>query len=48
MGGHNNGLGLHNVYNFVTQVLKGDIKLQSKLGEGFKAVIQFPAYLQEV
>ncbi|RTE86508.1 MULTISPECIES: two-component regulator propeller domain-containing protein [Gammaproteobacteria] len=46
-GSGGSGLGLHIVYNFVTQVLKGDIKLNSKKDKGFEAVITFPANYRE-
>ncbi len=36
------GLGLHIVYNLVTQRLKGTIHCESKLGVGTKFIIKFP------
>jgi signal transduction histidine kinase len=36
------GLGMHVVYNLVTQKLKGKINLSSKQGEGFSCAIQIP------
>jgi signal transduction histidine kinase len=36
------GLGLHIVYNLVTQRLKGTIHCESQLGKGTKFIIQFP------
>ncbi|MBF0109963.1 MAG: DUF3365 domain-containing protein [Magnetococcales bacterium] len=36
------GLGMHVVYNQVTQVLKGSIACQSAIGEGVLFVIKFP------
>lgn len=36
------GLGLHIVYNLVTQRLKGTIHCESQLGMGTKFIIQFP------
>jgi signal transduction histidine kinase len=36
------GLGMHIVYNLVTQLFKGEIKCQSKLGEGIEIIISFP------
>jgi len=36
------GLGLHIVYNLVTQKLKGNIQCQSQVGKGTKFIIQFP------
>ncbi|MCU0547039.1 MAG: trifunctional serine/threonine-protein kinase/ATP-binding protein/sensor histidine kinase [Oscillatoriaceae cyanobacterium Prado104] len=37
------GLGLHIIYNLVTQKLKGTIQCQSQVGIGTKFIIQFPA-----
>jgi predicted ATPase/signal transduction histidine kinase len=37
------GLGLHIIYNLVTQKLKGTITCQSQVGSGTKFIIQFPA-----
>lgn len=37
------GLGLHIIYNLVTQKLQGTIKCQSQLGQGTKFLIKFPA-----
>lgn len=36
------GLGMHIAYNLVTQKLGGDIRLESKLGEGVKFTIEIP------
>lgn len=36
------GLGLHIVYNLVTQKLQGTIKCESQLGAGTKFSIEFP------
>ncbi|MCK4346550.1 MAG: hypothetical protein KAX05_14800, partial [Bacteroidales bacterium] len=36
------GLGLHIVYNLITQKLKGTIKCESKTGEGVKFLIKLP------
>ncbi|GGW54100.1 sensor histidine kinase [Alishewanella tabrizica] len=36
------GLGLHLVYNLVTQALNGKIQLESRLGEGIQIHIDFP------
>ncbi len=36
------GLGLHLVYNLVTQALRGKIQLESSLGEGVHVLIEFP------
>lgn len=41
-GSGGSGLGLHIVYNFVTQILQGDIKLKSQLGQGTLFTIRFP------
>ena len=41
------GLGLHLVYNLVTQALKGNISVVSELKSGAQFTIEFPAYLQE-
>lgn len=41
------GLGLHIVFNLVTQTLGGTIKCQSWVGEGTEFIIQFPATLSE-
>jgi len=38
----NSGLGMHIVYNIVTQKLKGTIKCESVLGEGVKFIIDVP------
>lgn len=37
------GLGMHIVYNLVTQQLKGKIQVNSVLGEGTEVVISFPS-----
>ncbi|NQZ21181.1 MAG: PAS domain-containing protein [Colwellia sp.] len=36
------GLGMHIVFNLVTQLFKGDIKCQSTLDEGIEIIISFP------
>ena len=36
------GLGMNVVYNLVTQKLGGEIRCESKLGEGTKIIINFP------
>lgn len=36
------GLGMHIVYNLVTQLLKGEINCYSKPGEGVRFVVSFP------
>ena len=36
------GLGMHIVYNLVTQKLNGEINIDSKLGEGTKIIIRLP------
>ena len=36
------GLGLHLVYNLVTQKLQGTIECQSELGNGTKFMLKFP------
>ncbi|MBF0173799.1 MAG: DUF3365 domain-containing protein [Magnetococcales bacterium] len=41
------GLGMHVVYNQVTQVLKGSITCQSAIGEGVLFVIKFPGTPRE-
>lgn len=41
------GLGMHLVYNLVTQALKGQISVTSELGNGAQFDIEFPAHLQE-
>jgi signal transduction histidine kinase len=38
----NTGLGLHIIYNLVTQQLKGSIDCESRAGHGTKFVIKFP------
>jgi signal transduction histidine kinase len=37
------GLGMHIVYNQVTQILKGAIEAQSSPGDGFRICIRVPA-----
>ena len=37
------GLGMHLVYNLVTQALNGNIEVESELGEGAEFIIEFPA-----
>lgn len=41
-GDGGSGLGLHLVYNLVTQALNGNINLESRLGEGVQIDIDFP------
>lgn len=41
-GNGGNGLGLHIVYNLVTQVLKGEIRCESKAGHGTDFCLRFP------
>jgi signal transduction histidine kinase len=41
------GLGMHLVYNLVTQALKGQISVSSELGHGAQFDIEFPAELSE-
>lgn len=41
-GDGGSGLGLHLVYNLVTQALNGKINLESQLGEGIKIDVDFP------
>jgi signal transduction histidine kinase len=41
-GSGGNGLGLHIVYNLVTQVLKGEIRCESKVGHGTDFCLRFP------
>lgn len=41
-GDGGSGLGLHLVYNLVTQALNGNISLDSQLGEGIQIDIDFP------
>lgn len=38
------GLGMHIVYNLVTQQLKGTIAIDSQLGEGTRVTIRFPNF----
>lgn len=40
------GLGLHLVYNLVTQALNGKIQLESSLGQGIKIQIDFPVIVR--
>ena len=42
-GAGGSGLGLHLVYNYVTQLLGGNIQLSSKTNEGFTCVITLPS-----
>lgn len=42
-GSGGSGLGMHLVYNLVTQALHGKINLESTLGEGIEIAIVFPA-----
>jgi len=46
-GAGGSGLGLHIVYNVVTQKLKGDIDLTSTPGEGVTFTISFPRHFSE-
>ncbi|MDX8400344.1 MAG: HAMP domain-containing sensor histidine kinase, partial [Gallionellaceae bacterium] len=39
------GLGMHIVYNLVTQSLKGSITMQSELGQGTVFILRFPRIL---
>ena len=39
------GLGLHLVYNLVTQALRGKIQLESSIGEGVHVFIEFPVLI---
>ena len=41
-GGGGSGLGMHIVYNLVTQSLKGEIECRSSVGKGTKILIKFP------
>jgi predicted ATPase/signal transduction histidine kinase len=41
------GLGLHIIYNLVTQKLKGTIQCQSQPGKGTKFIIQFPSQISD-
>ncbi len=41
------GLGLHIVYNLVTQKFNGTIKCESKLGEGTQFILTMPLHLSE-
>ena len=41
------GLGMHIVYNLVTQMLGGTIQLNSTVGKGVEFVIRFPSALQQ-
>lgn len=38
----NTGLGMHLVYNIVSQALGGSIKLKSRPGEGVEFTVKFP------
>ncbi|MBD1581330.1 sensor histidine kinase [Pseudoalteromonas sp. S16_S37] len=42
------GLGMHIVYNLVTQLLKGEIRCFSKPGEGIEVKIKVPIQLYEI
>jgi signal transduction histidine kinase len=42
------GLGLHIVYNLVTQTLRGSIRVQSEPGEGTRFILTMPRYVGEV
>lgn len=41
------GLGLHLVYNLVTQALRGKIQLESSIGEGVHVFIEFPVLIRK-
>ncbi|WP_333608565.1 HAMP domain-containing sensor histidine kinase [Arsukibacterium sp.] len=41
-GAGGSGLGMHLVYNLVTQALHGKIQLESTLGQGIEILIEFP------
>jgi PAS domain S-box-containing protein len=41
------GLGLHIVYNIVTQILQGGIKMKSEPGQGTTFILRFPCTLAE-
>lgn len=41
------GLGMHLVYNLVTQALKGKISVHSEVGEGAQFNLDFPALLED-
>ncbi len=43
-GSGGSGLGMHIVYNLVTQSLGGEIKCQSSLGKGTEILIKFPTW----
>ncbi|TWX59511.1 sensor histidine kinase [Colwellia hornerae] len=36
------GLGMHIVFNLVTQLFKGEIQCQSKVNEGIEIIVKFP------
>ncbi|QTH63528.1 HAMP domain-containing histidine kinase [Psychrosphaera ytuae] len=46
-GDGGSGLGMHLVYNLVTQALKGKISVHSEIGEGAQFNIDFPALLED-
>jgi signal transduction histidine kinase len=46
-GSGGSGLGMHIVYNLVTQQLKGSVKVRSELGKGSAVEITFPKRLLE-
>ncbi len=46
-GSGGSGLGMHIVYNLVTQQLKGSVKVRSELGKGCAVEITFPKKLLE-
>jgi two-component system NtrC family sensor kinase len=46
-GSGGSGLGMHIVYNLVTQQLKGSVKVRSELGKGSAVEITFPKRLFE-
>jgi signal transduction histidine kinase len=41
------GLGLHIIYNIITQKFKGNISVESKLGHGTKFIVKVPLYLTQ-
>ncbi|MBT3172719.1 MAG: HAMP domain-containing histidine kinase, partial [Rhodospirillaceae bacterium] len=46
-GSGGSGLGLHIVYNLVSQQLGGTIRCESKPGEGTKFIVEFSADAEE-
>ncbi len=47
LGFGGSGLGAHIIYNLVTNVLQGNIEVESTLGEGTKFIIHFPIEIDE-